>query len=150
MRRVSDPKRRDHIRPRNATEAVCVLVGLSKAAEGSRTSRVTADIGCVACRVGADRMQEAGDLLVSAEGRWLVDERPVEFRSVWAFVEYLGEEERRTFTLPELQELVEVSGAAYRETLAELRRLGFRLERPEPEAEVRGIGRLKKAPRDAP
>lgn len=92
-------------------------------------------------------MLAAGDLFVSDEGRWTVDDRPVEFRSVYAFVEYLGEEERRTFELAELQELVSVSKAKFQETLAELRRLGFRLVPQPRESAVRGIGRLKPPPR---
>lgn len=143
-----------HIRPRvggvSGTETVCVLTGMSPTAEGSTTSRVTVEVECALCRVGADQMTEAGDLLVSADGRWTLDDRPQEYRSVYAFVEYLGEDERRDFTVEELQELVRYTSRPFHETLAELRRMGFRLTRPEPQREVRGIGRLKPPSRADP
>lgn len=139
-----------HIRPRvggaSGTETVCVLTGMNFTAEGSTTSRVEAEVECDLCRVGADLMQEAGDLFVSETGRWTLDDRPVEYRSVYAFAEYLGEDERQDFTVEEVQELVRHTSRTYQETLADLRRMGFRLNRPSFRArEVRGIGRLKPA-----
>jgi hypothetical protein len=92
-------------------------------------------------------MLEAGDLIINAEGRWQVDDRPEEYRSVYRFVAYLNEDERTTFTLAELQELVRLTKASFQETRAELRRLGLRVIQPPVEREVRGIGRLKSAPR---
>jgi len=92
-------------------------------------------------------MQESGDLLINVEGRWEVDDRPDEFRGVYQFIAYLGDDERSTFTLDELQKLVSHTKASFRETQDELRRLGFRVERPPAQREVRGIGRLKPAPR---
>ena len=128
-----------------------MLLGLSATAEGSSTSSVTAEIECALCRVGADQMLAEGDLFVSDEGKLTLDSRPAEYRSVWAFIEYLEEEGRKTFEVEELQELARLSGVVarpYKSALAELRRLGFRLPPRPPAHEVRGIGRLKKAPRE--
>jgi hypothetical protein len=142
-------KTRQHIRPRKADATVCVLSGLSrKATETSAgvvetTSRVEVEVECGLCRVGADLMMEASDLLM-VEGRWVLNECPAEYRSVYAFTEYLCDDERWTFTQAELQELVRLTNASYRETLEELKRLKFSLARPRVEPEVRGIGRLKR------
>lgn len=155
MEQGKAPKHRQHIRPLKAgDQTVCVLSGRGaltdsrNSAEGSRTSRVNAVIACVVCRVGADLMLETGDLFVNAEGRWELDDRPEEFRSINHFIAYLGEDERRTFTLDELQSLVRHTKASFKETRDELRRLGFRMEQPPAQREVRGIGRLKPAHRD--
>ena len=86
---------------------------------------------------------EAGDILLTEDGHWEAETRPEEYRSVYNFIKYLGDDERKTFTLEELQELVSNSGQPYQEVLAELRRLGFRIVRPPIEHEVRGIGRSK-------
>lgn len=130
-------------------QTVCELVGRSeRKPEDSTTSRVEVAplVMCEGCRVGLDALQAAGDIL-EKEGRWVLDGRPAEFRSVYAFVEYLGEEERRAFTLGEVQELAEYTGRPFRELMTELARMGYRQERPASAATVRGIGRLKPAPR---
>ena len=123
------------------------MTGQNATPEGSRTSRTAMEIECAQCRVGADLLLETGDLLVNDEGRWQMDVRPEEFRSVYNFIAYLTDDERTTLTLEELQELVRLTNQPFQETLADLRRSGFRLRRPPAEREVRGIGRLKPAPR---
>jgi hypothetical protein len=142
-------KRRQHIRPRKADETVCTMTGLNPKPEGLVTSNVRAEIACEQCRVGADLLQEAGDLLINAEGRWELDDRPEEFRSIYRFIGYLGEDERTTFTLVELQELVRYTKASFKETRDELQRLGFRMKNLSQPRAVRGIGRLKPLPRGA-
>ena len=134
-----------HIQPRKAHETVCALAGWSTTPEGTTTSCATTEVECGLCRVGTDLLMEKGDLFVNDEGQWQMDRRPDEFRSVYNFIEYLGEEERATFAPDELQELVRLTNQPYRETLAELRRLGYRLRVPSAGREVRGIGRLKPA-----
>lgn len=134
-----------HYKPTRVSDLLCKLAGLNPNAEGAATSRAAVEIECPCCRVAADLMQESGDLLLNEEGRWKLDDRPEEYRSVYRFIDYLTEDERKTFTVEELQELVRQTKRPYRETLLELVRLGYRVERPAPEREVRGIGRLKPA-----
>ncbi len=145
-----------HIRPRvngrSGTETVCQRAGPDvpkpEYKEGETTSRVGKPVECLQCTVGADLMAAEGDLF-EVEGRWHFDERPGEYRSLNAFVLFLTEDERHTFELEELQALVKTTGESFAATLAELRRLGFRMERDEPERTVRGVGRLKPIPRNA-
>lgn len=148
--------RKRHIRPRvngkSGTETVCQRAGPDvpkpEYKEGETTSRVGVPVECEQCTVGADLMSAEGDLF-EVDGRWHFDERPAEFRSLNAFVQFLTEDERQTFELEELQELVKTTGEQFGATLSELRRLGFRMERDEPERTVRGVGRLKPVPRGA-
>ena len=132
-----------HIRPLLTKEAVCTIAGAAGMPGESGTSDASEEVECPQCRVGADLLQEAGELLINEDGRWQMETRPEGYRRVYNFIKYLGDDERKTFTLEELQELVSNSGQPYQETLMELRRLGFRIIRPPIEREVRGIGRPK-------
>jgi len=125
------------------SETVCTQTGTRTLPGESSTSDASEEVECAQCRVGVDLLLEAGDILLTEDGHWEAETRPEEYRSVYNFIKYLGDDERKTFTLEELQELVSNSGQPYQEVLAELRRLGFRIVRPPIEHEVRGIGRSK-------
>lgn len=132
-----------HIRPLRTKETVCTITGTNVLPGESSTSDASEEVECAQCRVGVDLLLESGDVFLTDDGRWQMDERPEEFRSVYCFIKYLGDDERTTFLREELQELVEHTKQPYLETLVELRRLGFRLIQPPIEREVRGIGRSK-------
>jgi predicted metalloprotease len=125
------------------SETVCTQTGTRTLPGESSTSDASEEVECAQCRVGVDLLLEAGDIFLTEDGHWEAETRPEEFRSVYNFIKYLGDDERKGFTLEELQELVSNSGRPYQETLMELRRLGFRIIRPPIEREVRGVGRSK-------
>lgn len=153
----TEAHRKLHIRPRvngqSGTETVCQRAGPDvpkpEYKEGETTSRIGVKVECLQCTVGVDLLAAEGELF-EKDQRWHFDERPAEFRSLNAFIQFLTEDERKTFELSELQELVKTTKEPFGATLSELRRLGFRMERAEPVREVRGVGRLKPVPRGAP
>lgn len=125
------------------SETVCTQTGKRELPGESSTSDASEEVECAPCRVGVDLLLEAGDIFLTEDGHWEAESRPEEYRTINNFIKYLGDDERKTFTLEELQELVIHIKRPYQETRAELVRLGFRLIRPPIEHEVRGIGRSK-------
>jgi len=138
-----------HIRPAGFTHVLCVYVGRSANPEASDKEHATQlgrlGAACEECRVASDRMQEEGDLFLDGEGIWQFNEIPEEFRSVYSFIQYLQEEERTTFYVEELQELVHHTKEKYRETLEFLKSKNFRVQPKEKEKNVRGINSFWKS-----
>lgn len=124
-------------------ETVCRAQGTNVLPGESSTSDASEEVECAQCRVGVDLLLEEGEVLLTEDGHWEAESRPEEYRSVYNFIKYLGDDERTTFTLEELQTLVVMTKQTYEATRLDLVRLGFRMSRPPIEREVRGIGRPK-------